>query len=101
MRILMVCAGGMSSGLLMKQMRAYLKENGIDGSVDAVAMISSQDHYSDYDVVLVAPQVGYRLAGFRETTGLPCAVIPSFDYATANCANIMRLVRELLRKDQN
>jgi PTS system cellobiose-specific IIB component len=100
MRILLVCAGGMSSGLLMRQMSSYLRENGIEGSVDAIAMISSQDRYTDYDVVLVAPQVGYRLANLRETTGLPCAVIPSFDYATANCTNIMRLVREL-QKDQN
>jgi len=98
MRIMLVCAGGMSSGLLMKQMRSYFQENGIDGTIQAMSMANCQDPYHQYDVVLIGPQVGYRLADIRESTGLPCAVIPSFDYATANCSNIMKLVYQLLQK---
>ena len=29
------------------------------------------------------------------STGLPCDTIPSFDYAIANCPNIMKLAQKL------
>ena len=36
MKILLVCAGGMSTGLLMKKMEKYWEERGEDNSINAV-----------------------------------------------------------------
>lgn len=44
---------------------------------------------------MVGPQVSYRLDEIKENTGLPCAPIESFDYAVANCDNIMKLAKKL------
>ena len=54
-----------------------------------------EDVYKNYDIILVGPQIGYRLAQIKADTNLPCEVIPSLDYAIANCPNIMKLAQKL------
>ena len=38
MKILLICAGGMSTGLLMKKMEKYWEEKGEDHSINAVGL---------------------------------------------------------------
>jgi PTS system cellobiose-specific IIB component len=95
MRILLVCAGGMSTSILMKKMDNYWKEAGEELNIKAVGLGEYQDVYQSYDIVMVGPQVSYRLKEIKENTGLPCAAIQSFDYAVANCPNIMKLAKKL------
>lgn len=95
MKILLVCAGGMSTSILMKKMETYWKENGEELEIKAVGLGEYQDVYQHYDIILVGPQVSYRMKEIKENTGLPADAIPSFDYAVANCPNIMKLARKL------
>jgi len=95
MKILLVCAGGMSTGLLMKKMEAYWAENGKELTINAVGLGEYEDVYKDYDIIMVGPQVSYRMKEIKETTGLPCDAIASFDYAVGNCPNIMKLAEKL------
>jgi len=95
MKILLVCAGGMSTGLLMNKMKVYWDQQGKELTINAVGLGEYEDVYKDYDIIMVGPQVGYRLAQIKADTGLPCDIIPSFDYAIANCPNIMKLAEKL------
>lgn len=95
MKILLVCAGGMSTGLLMNKMKFYWDQQGKELTINAVGLGEYEDVYKDYDIIMVGPQVGYRLAQIKADTGLPCDIIPSFDYAIANCPNIMKLAEKL------
>ncbi|MCI5774704.1 MAG: PTS sugar transporter subunit IIB [Erysipelotrichaceae bacterium] len=95
MKVLLVCAGGMSTGLLMKKMENYWQECNEELEINAVGLSEYEEVYRDYDIVMVGPQVSYRLNEIKETTGLPCETIPSLDYATANCSNIMKLAKKL------
>ena len=95
MKILLVCAGGMSTSILMKKMEAYWAEQGEELEIKAVGLAEYGDVYKNYDIILVGPQVSYRLKGIASDTGLPCEAIPSFDYAVANCPNIMKLAKKL------
>lgn len=95
MKILLVCAGGMSTSILMKKMETYWKEQGEELEIKAVGLAEYQDTCSAYDIVMVGPQVSYRLNEIKENTHLPCAAIESFDYAVANCPNIMKLAKKL------
>ena len=95
MKILLVCAGGMSTGLLMNKMKVYWDQQGKELTINAVGLGEYEDVYKDYDIIMVGPQVGYRLAQIKADTGMPCDVIPSFDYAIANCPNIMKLAEKL------
>ena len=95
MKILLVCAGGMSTGLLMNKMKVYWDQQGKELTINAVGLGEYEDVYKDYDIIMVGPQVGYRLAQIKADTGLPCDIIPSFEYAIANCPNIMKLAEKL------
>ena len=80
MKILLVCAGGMSTSILMKKMETYWQEHGEELQIEAVGLGAYQDVFQNYDIVMVGPQVSYRLDEIKENTGLPCAPIESFDY---------------------
>lgn len=95
MKILLVCAGGMSTGLLMKKMEEYWAKEGEELEITAVGLSEYEDVYKNYDIVLVGPQVSYRLKEIKENTQLPCDTIPSYDYAIGNCPNIMKLAKKL------
>lgn len=95
MKILLVCAGGMSTSMLMKKMEVYWKEQGEELEIKAVGLTEYPEVYQNFDILMVGPQVSYRLKEIKENTGLPCESIQSFDYATANCPNIMKLAKKL------
>lgn len=95
MKILLVCAGGMSTGLLMNKMKVYWQQQGKELEITACGMGEYDEVYKDYDIIMVGPQIGYRLAQIKADTGKPCDTIPSFDYAVANCPNIMKLAEKL------
>ncbi|MCR5668421.1 MAG: PTS sugar transporter subunit IIB [Lachnospiraceae bacterium] len=96
MKILLVCAGGMSTGLLMKKMKDYWADQGEELDINAVGLAEYQDVYQDYECVLVGPQVRYKLEDIRNDTGLPTDVVNSLDYAIANCPNIMAQVQKMM-----
>lgn len=98
MKILLLCAGGMSTSILMKKMESYWKEEGEELEIKAAGLGEYEDNYKEFDIIMVGPQVAYRLKEIKENTGLPCDTIPSFDYAVANCPNIMKLAKTLYSK---
>lgn len=96
MKILLVCAGGMSTSILMKKMEKYWAANNEELTIKAVGLGEYEDVYKDFDIILVGPQVSYRLKDIKENTGLPAEAIPSFDYAVGNCENIKKLADTLM-----
>lgn len=95
MNILLVCAGGMSTSILMQKMDKYWAEQGLELNIKAVGLSEYQDVAEHFDIIMMGPQVSYRLKEVKENTGLPTEAIPSFDYAIANCPNIMKLAEKL------
>lgn len=95
MKILLVCAAGMSTGVLMKKMETYWAEQGVDLSINAVGVSECGDASAGYDIVMVGPQMSYRIQEVKDMTGLPCEAIPPTDYALHNCANIMKIAERL------
>ena len=96
-KVLLICAGGMSTGILMKKMEKYATEQGIQLKIEAIGMSAYEEVYKDYDVILLGPQVSYKKAEIEEATQKPIAVIAAYDYAVGNVTNIMKQVDELYR----
>lgn len=94
-KILLICAGGMSTSLLMKKMEKYAKEEGFALKIQAVGMSDYEDVYRDYDVILLGPQVSYKKNEISEATNLPIAIIATYDYAIGNVSNIFKQVDQL------
>lgn len=93
MRVLLVCAMGMSTSILMKKLEAYAKENDIEFEIAAVSMANYKNECSKYDCILMGPQVSYQKDKVAAESGMPVAVIPPADYGIGNCANIFKLIR--------
>ena len=51
-KVLLICAGGMSTGILMRKMEKYTEEQGISLKIEAVGMSAYEDVYKNYDVIL-------------------------------------------------
>jgi PTS system cellobiose-specific IIB component len=96
-KVLLICAGGMSTGILMKKMEKYAAEQGFVLQIEAVGMSVYEEVYKNYDVILLGPQVSYKKAEIEEVTKMPIAVIAAYDYAVGNVANIMKQVDELYK----
>lgn len=60
MKILLVCAGGMSTSILMNKMKKYWASIEVPLDVEAVGLAEYNEHYQDFDVILIGPQVSYR-----------------------------------------
>lgn len=84
-KIMLCCAGGMSTSMLVQKMRAEAIKRALDMEIDAwpVAEIEHQLHHAD--LVLLAPQVQFELQRLSELSaplGKPVAVIDMMDYGT-------------------
>ena len=96
MKVLLVCAAGMSTSILMKKMEKYAAEQGIDLKIEAHGFSEAAEYAPDFECILVGPQVGYRKDELAASCGLPAAVIPPADYGMGNCANIFKLIHSLI-----
>lgn len=94
MRVLLVCAMGMSTSILMKKMEAYWNDNGEANQIDAVSITEAEEVGNDYDVVLVGPQLSYRKDEVASLVNKPVASIPPADYGLSNCKNIDALAHK-------
>ena len=98
--ILLLCAAGMSTSLLMRKLKKYALDNNIELNIDAVGLSANDyvDEAKKHDVILMGPQVSYRLNEVKEATKMPVATIPSSDYALGNAKNIFALAAKLLHE---
>lgn len=93
MKILLICANGLSTSILMSKMDKWGKTNNVDLEVKAVPMTSYSNIYTEYDCILIGPQVSYRLQEIRNTAiGKPVETINPTDYGLGNVENIMKQV---------
>ncbi|ERL08639.1 PTS system cellobiose-specific IIB component [Olsenella profusa DSM 13989] len=98
MKVLLVCAGGMSTSILMKKLEKYAASKGIDFEVAAVGLSAYKDKWQDYDVLLMGPQVGYQKDDVTKSVSIPVGVIPPADYGIGNCEHIFAQLDKLLGK---
>jgi PTS system cellobiose-specific IIB component len=97
MKIMLVCAGGMSTSILMKKMEKFGVEKGVDLDIKAFAVQDLEENYKSYDVILLGPQISYKFNDIKKSVTTPVGVIQSYDYAVGNVENIMRLVQSILK----
>ncbi|MGH1811675.1 PTS sugar transporter subunit IIB [Enterococcus entomosocium] len=99
MKILLVCANGLSTSILMQKMEKWGKEKNVDLAVKAVPVGGYESVYQDYDCVLVAPQISYKLDEVQNNVvGVPVGAINSIDYGISNVDNIIKYVNQIIEK---
>lgn len=100
--IMLVCAAGMSTSLLVNKMRRAAEEKGIAVHIVAVPVPEAQDFLKNHlvDVLLLGPQVRYLLDEFRSSLAekqIPVAVIPMTDYGMMRGDKVLDLAESLMK----
>lgn len=101
--IMLCCAAGMSTSLLVSKMQASAKEEqGLDYEIFATAASDADQKLATnkIDVVLLGPQVRYLEADFKnklEGTNIPLAVIDMTAYGMMNGSKVLQQAIDLMK----
>ncbi len=98
--ILLACAGGMSTSLLMTKMRKAAVEQDKEIEVYATAVDVVPDKFEEYHpaVVLLGPQVSYMLKQITDEVPVPVAVINMKDYGLMDGAKVLEQAFKLINE---
>lgn len=90
MKIILACAAGMSTSMLVERMKKSAEERGIDLVIDAVAVTSLAAHLDGVQIILLGPQVSYLLNQISEEYApIPVKVIEMMDYGMMNGTKVL------------
>ena len=81
--IVLCCAAGMSTSMLVQRMKDAAQKKGVEVSVKAVPVAEFKDNLDSADIILLGPQVKYeqaKLQAIAEPLGKKVAVIDMMDY---------------------
>lgn len=96
--IVLLCAGGMSTSILMKNIEVAASEINFKCIVNAYGVYKAKDVVANADIVLVGPQMRYALPGLIETyPEKPISVIDMRDYGTMNGHNVIKTVKQIFK----
>ncbi|NRD79753.1 PTS sugar transporter subunit IIB [Bacillus sp. BRMEA1] len=99
MNILLCCAAGMSTSLLVTKMEAAAKAEGVTAKIWAVSANAVNAHLDDADVLLVGPQVRYLLPQLKKKgleKGIPVEAINPVHYGLCNGVEVLKFARNLV-----
>lgn len=99
MNILLVCAAGMSTSLLVNRMNEAASSKGIDVHIEAHPVGSVNEYGDSADVILLGPQVRYELKKIKKQySDKPVEVIDMQDYGMMNGAKVLETALKLAGK---
>lgn len=99
--IMLVCAAGMSTSLLVSKMQKAAEAKGLDADIFANSANEADGilEKKDVDVLLLGPQVRFMRAQFEkkvEGKGIPVDVINMQDYGMVNGEKVLETALELI-----
>lgn len=102
--IMLVCAAGMSTSLLVTKMEKAAEAQGVEAKIFALSASEADPEIEkgEIDVILLGPQVRFMLKQFKEkaaTINVPVEVINMQDYGMMNGEKVFATALELIEKD--
>lgn len=98
MKVLLVCGQGMSTSLLVEAMYQNADEGDV---IDAVSVDSLKLVIDDYDVILLGPQIRYKLPDIKALGDAHGKIVDTINmqaYGQMDGAAVYRQVKQLLTK---
>lgn len=98
MRIMLACAAGMSTSLVVSRMKEAAESQGKDYKIWAVEQGQIEDELGNFDVLLLGPQVRHIM---RKVTKIvdgkaPIAVIDAVAYGRCDGAAVLKQAESLV-----
>ena len=88
--IMLVCAAGMSTSLVVNKMQEEAEKQNIEAKIWAVGESEVRNHYENADIILLGPQVRFLEKKIKEIVdgSLEIVVMNMQDYGMVNGAKI-------------
>ena len=97
-KIVLFCAGGFSTSLLVNKMKAEAEKRGVDYEIAAYSLNEAPQHAPEADVILIGPQVRYALASLqRDYPGKPISAIEMRAYGLMDGKAVLDLAESLMK----
>lgn len=101
--IMLVCAAGMSTSLLVTKMEKAAEAQGVEAKIFALSASEADPEIEkgEIDVILLGPQVRFLLKQFEEKTvslKVPVAVIDMQDYGMMNGEKVFATANKLIEE---
>lgn len=96
-KIVLLCAGGMSTGILINKMKEYAATIGKEYDINAYSLAQQDVYGPSADVILVGPQVRYAIGELQEKfTNKPIESIDMRTYGTMDGKAVLNFAMKLL-----
>lgn len=98
-RIMLACAQGVSTSLLVSRMKKAAQTSGVEAQIWAVDYESVRDRVGSFDVLLLGPQVSYAFDEVKEAVGgaAPVELIKQMDYGRCNGEAVLQFALDLVK----
>lgn len=93
--IVLLCANGMSTSMMVKKMQDHAQKSGYDCKIEAHSIDDVKD-YADVDIILLGPQVKFQLNKVRSLVNCPVEVIDMTAYGTMNGAKVLEDAKKII-----
>ncbi len=97
MKILLVCNGGASTGVVVEKMLEHITSLNKDYEIKAVGSSEGKTIAQDYDVILLGPQIAYIIGTFKnQFPTKKIASIPPMLYGRMDGKGVVELAESLM-----
>ncbi len=96
-KIILLCAGGMSTSMLVKKMQEAAAAEGLECTIAAFPQADAKEQASDADVILLGPQIRFAKAKVQEACpGVPIDAIDMKIYGRMDGAGALKIAKKLM-----
>ncbi len=96
-KIILLCAGGMSTSMLVKNMQKAAADEGFDCTIAAFPQADAKEQASDADVILLGPQIRFAKAKVQEACpGVPIDAIDMKIYGRMDGKGALAIAKKLM-----
>lgn len=103
LQVLLSCSAGLTTSMFAENLNSVAEMLGLDYHFNAVSYLSIYEEANNYDVILIAPQIGYMLKRLQESLPekLVCQ-IPAAFFASYDALSTLKFIQsELETFNQN
>lgn len=99
LKVLLSCSAGLTTSMFAENLNAVTEMTGLDYHFDAVSYLSIYEEVEKYDVVLIAPQIGYMLKRLKESLPNKLVLqIPTSMFASYDALSTLQFVQKELEE---
>jgi len=95
-KIYLLCAGGMSTSVLVNNMKKEAKNLNYECEIDAFAVNAAAKVGEDADCILLGPQIAYKLEDVKKEVPCPVETIDMISYGMMNGSKVLEQARKMI-----